>query len=947
MESNFDFKILKDEPLTRREADRFHYSDIADNITDLILKIEPPFTIGIYGKWGVGKSSICKFVQENLEKDKAFETFYFDVWKYRRNSFRRQFLIELDEDVFESNLHYRETLNQSLTIPKTLSLWRNIRIILDDFMLRCLTFSISLFLIFILFKNIIVSFVENNNLQLLLDNIINFGIIGISFNFILNTFKIYQYSALAHRADSSEGFEFFYKEAVKKLNDKKLIVIIDNLDRLNYKESVTVLSDIKTFLANEKVDKEIKNKTIFLIPCDNESVNDHLKKVYGDDFDTEEFLRKFFNMSFKVPKLLNLELDDYILEKLKATNIPEFQNNYSISFVMMSGFRENPREIIQFIDSLIGYYTLVKKRNLAYVVDNLQFLAKILVIRQKWPKFYSFIENKILRTSDNLDEIVDNLNTLVKLERNQDKNGKEEFDNFKEFLKITSSVNVPPKFQDVFFSLHQSVQELKLPEWSSFILAAEEMRFIPLKKAYSEIEKNNQTNVLNNLLRSYIQRNRGKGEKILNVFISINNIIDTDALEKFRIFLSEIFVEITPLLLLKSVNLISFKKIINPFILNLPKSVAKRIAATIIDLLELSAQDPSVVYFEKISEIFEQISQRKVRQVFKDYRERLAEIKNRYINFIDVNLLVESKPNEKLSLIDFLNFVIRTEPDSEDIFVATLKKLQEILLRVELKEDNRLVLEYSLEYLHSIQRSELEKINLGESERLFEAVRSFSNTIKKLYDQSVDWDAKSILCKIVIYLIPILSLVEDENTLSSLIELIYSFISNIENGVGNIKKTINKNKLVDFVNGYQRIKDGIVLRSKKNIDLFVNENLESYFEPREIQDILSSLIQFVPDQFLKFMKYINYKIVDTEKINIVNIMVNKMNEIEDKLLTDWLAVIKRFGIPSSLLDTFYNYLKNIKGKGGEYKKIVEKFVRNNKKLLGESQTVDLLSQKDQ
>jgi predicted KAP-like P-loop ATPase len=73
------FNILKDEPLTENEMDRFEYSDIAEELANIIQNVKTPFTIGLYGKWGCGKTSICKLIEKNLKKDDKFKTFYFDV----------------------------------------------------------------------------------------------------------------------------------------------------------------------------------------------------------------------------------------------------------------------------------------------------------------------------------------------------------------------------------------------------------------------------------------------------------------------------------------------------------------------------------------------------------------------------------------------------------------------------------------------------------------------------------------------------------------------------------------------------------------------------------------------------------------------------------------------------------------------------------------------------
>ena len=108
-----DFNILTDQPFSQEDLDRFGYAGIAKSLISIIKKARPPFTVGLYGQWGVGKSSICKLVENEFQNSEEYEVFYFDTWKYERDSFRRQFLIELDNDIFKGTLEYQTKLNQS------------------------------------------------------------------------------------------------------------------------------------------------------------------------------------------------------------------------------------------------------------------------------------------------------------------------------------------------------------------------------------------------------------------------------------------------------------------------------------------------------------------------------------------------------------------------------------------------------------------------------------------------------------------------------------------------------------------------------------------------------------------------------------------------------------------------------------------------------------------
>jgi len=379
---------------------------------------------------------------------------------------------------------------------------------------------LTIALIFI--KNIIIPYIASVELMNLFKRIIDLGLIFNIFNFILNSVKLYQGSIQINKVDSAEGFEHYYEEQLKKLVDKKLLIIIDNLDRLTSEKVVSVLSDIKTFLAKSDDD----NNTVFIIPCDNESLSHHLCNIYDENFDVDEFLRKFFNLTFKIPKLLDIELDDYTSMKLKETGILEFQNDYSLSFVITQAFRDNPREIIQFINSLVGSFLLARGRGLSDVLDNLAFLAKILVIRQKWPVSYAKIENEILRTGIDLDSAV------------RKTSNNEEGNKIKDFLNIT-----PAKTNnyDIFFSLHKSKQEKEFLELDSFLLSAIEKRFSDVELIYKKIKGNGNIVEFNRILNDYINKNKNKKEQILNIFVSIVKILSIDRAERlsdFKDFLS-------------------------------------------------------------------------------------------------------------------------------------------------------------------------------------------------------------------------------------------------------------------------------------------------------------------------------------------------------------------------------------------------------------------------
>lgn len=56
-----------------------HSDLICSVVTDPYLL---PVTIGVFGDWGSGKSSVMKMLEQNLKEDKSVATIYFNGWQF-------------------------------------------------------------------------------------------------------------------------------------------------------------------------------------------------------------------------------------------------------------------------------------------------------------------------------------------------------------------------------------------------------------------------------------------------------------------------------------------------------------------------------------------------------------------------------------------------------------------------------------------------------------------------------------------------------------------------------------------------------------------------------------------------------------------------------------------------------------------------------------------------
>jgi len=343
------------------------------------------------------------------------------------------------------------------------------------------------------------------------------GVIVFLIQFIAGLFKRVSITITEHRTDSAEGFERRFKDDIlkhKRLSKtRKLLVIIDNLDRCSHPKAVELLSTIKTFLARD-IDR--RNRCVFLIACDDMAIRKHLVSVYGlKTNDADEFLRKFFNTFQRIPDFIDIELQTYTESLLKETGVPQFDSS-NVAYVITSAFRENPRQVKQFINTLLTHFLLAQEREngksplivpRGAVTDNAAFLAKFLIIRQQFPNIYSVIIENYLSAAD--------------IEKFDFKNSGIDFEDqiikFREFLGATKGItvdNVRP-----FHYLKQSKEELSIPEIDQLKLALIDNKEKIVKE---QIEKLNpeQVESFEKIVISLIDRNKTKRILLGNIISS-------------------------------------------------------------------------------------------------------------------------------------------------------------------------------------------------------------------------------------------------------------------------------------------------------------------------------------------------------------------------------------------------------------------------------------------
>ncbi len=437
-------KFLSDKPLEAdyKQNDRFGHSGIAENLKRIILTCPLPFTVGLFGKWGTGKTSILNILKYKLSTNNKIPVIVFDVWKHEGDAFRRTFLKEIVTQFQAQGLlagyKLSERVDTSISVKKKMDK-------IDKITAGVATALIAIMIVIGIFLWIW----DKNTFQQYFSIVASGSLVTALLIWLFNRIIITEdLTRSQDRFTDPHEFERQFLEIIKASKAQRLLVAIDNLDRCTQEHAINMLATIKTFLANDSD----RNCCIFLITCDDKAIKKHLEKVYDkpeEGFNNaDEFLRKFFNVSLTLPDFIDTELHNYTKEMLTQTMVPQFDNP-DVAHVIITAFRDNPRQIKQFINMLIAHFLLAQNREnetnpmivpKGAITDNVAFLAKFLVIRQKFFSVYQEISSRFLPPDEwkNLKDI-----------------------NFKKFHTATNIITV----RDVrpFIYLKQSEEELRIP----------------------------------------------------------------------------------------------------------------------------------------------------------------------------------------------------------------------------------------------------------------------------------------------------------------------------------------------------------------------------------------------------------------------------------------------------------------------------------------------------
>ena len=399
---------------------------IAKTVVNLIKESNTqPISIGIHGDWGAGKSSILEMIEDlfnHTDKDdgKKYCCIRFNGWKHQGFEDSKIALMSAIVSELTAKENLQETAKEILG-----KLWKNINwmTVAKTAGKTALGIATGTAPIAVLssVRDMLKSTVTTQ------EGIANaIDVIG----------GYLKESKITEDTSSNTEFTEFhknFKELLEKANIKKLVVLIDDLDRCLPDVAINTLEAVRLFM--------FTGETAFVVAADESMIRYAVKKHFPDVVDenkynvgiefSNKYLEKLIQVPFRIPALGEVEACNYIMllmvgsvlseentnyKALRSEGISRIKKPWDVRYFTVSDVQKilkddyakasnetliatqighllshntdgNPRKIKRFINMLLLRFEIAKNRGFGAEID-LAILAKMMLAEYYFPNFY-------------------------------------------------------------------------------------------------------------------------------------------------------------------------------------------------------------------------------------------------------------------------------------------------------------------------------------------------------------------------------------------------------------------------------------------------------------------------------------------------------------------------------------------------------------------------------
>lgn len=311
---------LKDVPIERREDEALGLSSYADVLSEFVEGCDTPITIALQGDWGSGKTSLMNLIQQELDERGRFVTVWFNTWQYAQFNMSDTLALSMMSHFVDRIAPSGEGLAVTAA-RRLLSVARAVAIGGASVVGQGDTV-----------KTVIDEAADGNQPP--------------------------TQDAAKALEELKERLSQVVRGKVEEAGTSKVVVFIDDLDRLVPVKAVELLESLKLFLDIEHC--------VYILACDYQVVETGLKTKFGVDegqLKGKSFFDKIIQVPFKMPTR-HYRVEGYITTLLEKIGVPVLGRDVEIyqDLVEQSvGF--NPRTMKRLFNSLLLLTILFDKES--------------------------------------------------------------------------------------------------------------------------------------------------------------------------------------------------------------------------------------------------------------------------------------------------------------------------------------------------------------------------------------------------------------------------------------------------------------------------------------------------------------------------------------------------------------------------------------------------------
>lgn len=386
------------------KEDSLNVGKYVKGLTDFIKNCETPMTIALQGDWGTGKTSFINLIDEQIHtNERQVKTLKFNTWKYaqfnQEQNLHISFLGFLISELLDNSVGeiLRDALNDSAKGKKEVTEKEKKR--------RSIMWSVL---------SVATPVLMNSINAFALDGAIPLALNGggsASADSKDSAQKLPFDMSLINQFDSARIIESLrnnFQDAINSsLTDdqgnpiaERVIIFIDDLDRLEPRLAVKLLEIIKLFL-------DVDN-CVFVLAIDYEVVIQGLLERFKNDTPevarakAQSFFDKMIQVPFHIPTH-SYRFNDFIFDNLKDKNrITNKESLYCLENILLLSVGDNPRAVKRLLNS---FYLISSIAGIEQDDKKTVYLLATLCMQLSYAPAYRYFIGKVPNIDGETDDI--------------------------------------------------------------------------------------------------------------------------------------------------------------------------------------------------------------------------------------------------------------------------------------------------------------------------------------------------------------------------------------------------------------------------------------------------------------------------------------------------------------------------------------------------------------